>query len=316
MNTNEVWFDVEGEHRRLYATRKLESGKWVAYLDRNTVLEFNGWPIAIPETLKAEDVQSISVMPGAKGVYLIITKGGGSWGGHLLRRGYLAEEQKLIPKTSEEATMTNQERWDKAEENARQLEEIDAWFYSLSAERLREIRQLPFSGYKALSEYEKHYWVTTQERRGENADNLKKAIAIYDKDDAEARLSEYKIMIGAALQAAAPGKATKPKSRQAVTVKRAAIICNKTIRQISNWEVGTNTPKDWPGRNNLKRLMEWQADRVKAEKIGVAIDNAARHGNMDSVSARKPGGLPQYEKNRQAEFDNSIDRYSRDDDRE
>lgn len=111
-----------------------------------------------------------------------------------------------------------------------------------------------------------------------------------------------------------PGKAHKPKPRQAVTVKRAAELCHVTERQILNWEAGTYTPKDWPGRENTKRLLQWQADRVNAQKIGIAIDNAARHGNMDSVSARMPGGLAQHEKQRRSDFYKSIDSYSRDDD--
>jgi len=98
-----LWFDVEGEHRRLYAIRKNEAGKSLFFLDRNEVLEFTGWPNPIPDTLSAADVQTVARMGGqTKGVYLILTRGGGSWGGYLLRRKYQDAERVLIPVESEE----------------------------------------------------------------------------------------------------------------------------------------------------------------------------------------------------------------------
>jgi hypothetical protein len=98
-----LWFDVEGEHRRLYAIRKDAAGKSLFYLDRNEVLDFTGWPNPIPDTLSAADVQTVARMGGqTKGVYLILTRGGGSWGGYLLRRKYQDAERILIPAESEE----------------------------------------------------------------------------------------------------------------------------------------------------------------------------------------------------------------------
>lgn len=86
--------------------------------------------------------------------------------------------------------MTDQQKWDEAEENMKQLEEFDTAFYGVSVDRLREIRKMPLKCYWSLSELEKHYWIKTLVRHGENENSLRKCIAILDKDKTQKRLNK------------------------------------------------------------------------------------------------------------------------------
>ena len=116
----EVWLDVDGEHRRLYAVRMNAAGKLLFFMDRNEVLEFKHRADLPPYPedmageevilrLLAEDVMSISAMKG-KGAYLILTHSGGSWAGYMLRRKYQDAERILIPADSEERDATAHKR--------------------------------------------------------------------------------------------------------------------------------------------------------------------------------------------------------------
>lgn len=98
----EFWFDIDGEHRRIYAIRKNEADKSLFYMDRSEVLEFKSRFNPLPATLTPADIQSISRMK-AKGNYLILTHDGGSYAAYLLRRKYKDTERSLIPPESEES---------------------------------------------------------------------------------------------------------------------------------------------------------------------------------------------------------------------
>ncbi len=98
----QIWFDIEQEHRRLYAIEKGAKGKWIFYLDRRQVIELTPWPLKIPR-LDVGEVETFARMAGAKGVYMILTKAGGSWGGYILRRGYTPAECRRIQTDPDEA---------------------------------------------------------------------------------------------------------------------------------------------------------------------------------------------------------------------
>lgn len=90
-----IWFDVEQEHRRLYEVKKGSDGTWYLYFDRCETIELSPYPMPIPR-LEVANVMTFAKMPGAKGVYLILTETGGAWGGYILRRKYTPEERQRI----------------------------------------------------------------------------------------------------------------------------------------------------------------------------------------------------------------------------
>ncbi len=118
----EFWFDVEGEHRRLYAIRPNEAGKLLFYLDRNEVLEMSfrqpcsdetGWPQHTPDLAPA-DVQTIAKSKTLKGIFHVSTVSGGSFGAYMLRRGYTAAERRTVPNDCEEREPTRADMAGKA----------------------------------------------------------------------------------------------------------------------------------------------------------------------------------------------------------
>jgi hypothetical protein len=119
----EFWFDVEAEHRRLYAIRPNEAGKLLFYLDRNEVLEISfrrpcndetGWPQHTPDLAPA-DVQTIAKSKTLKGIFYVFTVAGGSFRAYMLRRGYTATERRTVPNDCEEREPTRADTAGKAE---------------------------------------------------------------------------------------------------------------------------------------------------------------------------------------------------------
>lgn len=99
-----IWFNTEEEHRRLYAIT-LNDGKLTCFLDRNCVFEFSPFKDTVYPLLKPDDILTITISAGLKGLHFIYTEKGGCWAGYLLRRGYTPEEKaRHIPKESDEAT--------------------------------------------------------------------------------------------------------------------------------------------------------------------------------------------------------------------
>ena len=125
-----VWFDLEGEQRRLYAIRRDDADKLVFYMDRDEVLEFQ--PRAdfslYPQDprLLPQDVKSMSRVPMI-GAYLKLTHSCGSGWGRMLQRKYKDSERCLIPVESEEHKQTAPPVQDKVSEQLKTIEKkIDA----------------------------------------------------------------------------------------------------------------------------------------------------------------------------------------------
>jgi hypothetical protein len=103
--------------------------------------------------------------------------------------------------------LTLTEKWERAEENCKNLEESDSFLLHLPPARLREIRGLPFACYKALTEAEKFYWITVQERRGDDGEKLRHAITKLELSELKERVANYEDFLKDAVSVA--GVATR-----------------------------------------------------------------------------------------------------------
>jgi hypothetical protein len=191
-----IWLDTTKEHRRLYAT-EIRDGKLICYMDHNCIFEFT-----TPPQIKAimggsglslllpADIETIAKSETLKGIYFIYTAQGGSWSGYLLERQY-----------------SQQDKWYFAEYTCQHLEQADSWLLSIPVKRLRDIRAMPYSRYATLSENEKFYWITVQERRGEDRERLSHGITRDEKFKLEEHIADYKNVLRDAFSDA--GIATK-----------------------------------------------------------------------------------------------------------
>lgn len=194
--------------------------------------------------------------------------------------------------------MTTQEEWDIAEKNMIQLEEVDTWFYGVSVERLREIRILPIQGYWTLSDSEKHYWLRTAERHGDNIDRLKVFIANIEKDDMQIVLADQIRKMGAGNKLL--GDALKKAlTKQAKKVNENTPNTDNMTETEKEWLSLRITPKKerkykpdiYPGQRDLAKAMGLGVMAInKIEKDMEARDDIKRFFDVLGITGRKPRG--------------------------
>lgn len=173
-----------------------------------------------------------------------------------------------------QSDLKSSSKWEIAERNNQQLESTDSWLLDIPVQRLREIRLLPYACYKTLTEFEKFYWITVQERRGEDGERLRHSITKLELSELKERVADYENFLKDAVKV---GRiATKDDVLQDGDQTREAVKKHgkkpSTPKQIARSRMGGKTRAQIDDKYKSLFMAEWshilnQSDNRKSKLI-------------------------------------------------